>query len=341
MKVKSITMRACLLVLAAGLLLLWSAETSFSYDAKSPLTLKVGIKNPPHDVVARTIKRFTDQVEKQTEGRIKFNYYYNETLITGVQFVDGVSMGIADISTGPTSFLTGKIPEFSIFEVFGSFPQEKYSLEIEPAIRAQMKTIFNKVGVHSLMPLYSGSAVFSDKKEFLKAPEQWKGKKMRMGGKWQGIVANKWGASPIFLPPSELYMSLQRGTIDGYFLVYSIISGLKLYEVAPFVVDSGFSCNIEVVTMNQKKYEGLTPADRKIFDEVAKDTVLWNKPETIAYEKEVRDAVIKSGGKIYDLNKEEQKAYLKYAYEVWPEVRKVSGPLGNQLIDILEKFRQK
>jgi TRAP-type C4-dicarboxylate transport system substrate-binding protein len=111
--------------------------------------------------------------------------------------------------------------------------------------------------------------------------------------------------------------------------------------VAPFVVDTGFSCNIEVVTMNQKKYEGLTPADRKIFDEIAVETVLWNKPETIAYEKEVRDAVVKSGGKIYDLNKEEQKAYLKYAYEVWPEVRKISGSLGNQLIDSLEKFREK
>jgi hypothetical protein len=28
-------------------------------------------------------------VEKKTEGRIKFTYYYNETLITGFQFVDG------------------------------------------------------------------------------------------------------------------------------------------------------------------------------------------------------------------------------------------------------------
>jgi C4-dicarboxylate-binding protein DctP len=341
MKVKPFAKRGSVFVLAAGFVMVLGVATSFCYDAKSPLTLKVGIKNPPHDVVARTIKRFTDQVEKKTEGRIKFNYYYNETLITGVQFVDGVSMGIADISTGPTSFLTGKIPEFSIFEVFGSFPQEKYTTDIEPAIRAQMKTIFNKVNVHPLMPLYSGSAVFNDKKEFLKSPEQWKGKKMRMGGKWQGIVANKWGASPIFLPPSELYMSLQRGTIDGYFLVYSIISGLKLYEVAPFIVDSGFSCNIEVVTMNQKKYEGLTPSDRKIFDEIAVETVLWNKPETIAYEKEVRDAAVKSGAKVYDLTQAEQKAYLKYAYEVWPEVRKISGPLGNQLMDILEKFREK
>jgi hypothetical protein len=55
----------------------------------------------------------------------------------------------------------------------------------------------------------------------------------------------------------------------------------------------------------------------------------------------VRGAVIKSGGKIYDLKKPEQQAYLKQAYQVWPEVRKASGPLGNQLIDVLEKYREK
>lgn len=328
-----------LVILCSIFLLATFGDKTFAQSGT--MTLKVGIKNPPHDVVAKTIKRFSDQVEKKTEGRIKFTYYYNETLITGFQFVDGVSMGIADISTGPMSFLTGKIPEFSIFEVFGSFPQEKYPQEIEPAIRPVLKTVFNKVNVHPLMPLYSGNAVFNDKKEFLKSPDQWKGRKMRMGGKWQGIVANKWGASPIFLPPSELYMALQRGTIDGYFLVYSIISGLKLYEVAPFVVDTGFSCNIETVTMNLKKYESLSPADRKIFDEAAAETLLWNKPQTLDYEKEVRNAVIKSGGKIYDLKKPEQQAYLKQAYEVWPEVRKASGPLGNQLIDVLEKYREK
>jgi len=101
------------------------------------------------------------------------------------------------------------------------------------------------------------------------------------GGKMARHCRNKWGASPIFLPPSELYMALQRGRSTVYFLVYSIISGLKLYEVAPFVVDTGFSCNIETVTMNLKKYESLSPADRKIFDEAAAETLLWNKPQTL------------------------------------------------------------
>jgi hypothetical protein len=82
------------------------------------------------------------------------------------------------------------------FEVFGAFPQEKYPHELEPVLRPVVKPIFNRVNIHPLMPIYSGNAVFNDKKEFLKSPDQWKGKKMRMGGKWQGIVANKWGASP-------------------------------------------------------------------------------------------------------------------------------------------------
>jgi len=57
-------------------------------------------------------------------------------------------------------------------------------------------------------------------------------------------------------------------------------------------------------------------------------------------EKEVRDAVIKSGGKIYDLKKPEQQAYLKQAYEVWPEGEKPQDS-RKSINRCLEKYREK
>ena len=45
--------------------------------------------------------------------------------------------------------------------------------------------------------------------------------------------------------------------------------------------------------------------------------------------------------KIHELTREEKSVYLKDAYAMYPEVRKVSGALGNKFIDILEKFRDK
>ena len=103
-------------------LILWMSviflfiNLGYSYSEKEPLVLKCAIDNPPQDMKSRTIKRLGDFVEEKTGGRIKFQYFYGGSLMSKPQFIDGVAKGIADISTGPVSFVTGKIPELSIFK---------------------------------------------------------------------------------------------------------------------------------------------------------------------------------------------------------------------------------
>src|SRR4030042_5599157 len=130
-------MRKLVFILTVVLLLavipLTFSNSSFAYSEKDPMVLKCGIDNPPGDMKSRTIKRMGDFIEQRTNGRFKFQYFYGGSLINKTQFIDGVAKGIADISTGPVSFVTGKIPELSIFEVYGSFKLEKH-LEMQEAV---------------------------------------------------------------------------------------------------------------------------------------------------------------------------------------------------------------
>jgi len=89
--------------------------------------------------------------------------------------------------------------------------------------------------------------VFPHKSKFLKKPEDWKAR--RSGWAGDGSRNRKEvGSEPCVLASGELYIALQKGIIDGYMLIWDIINGLKLYEVAPFHVDSEFSNNVENVT---------------------------------------------------------------------------------------------
>ena len=228
-----------------------SVCSALAYSKEKPLVLKCGIDNPPMDMKAKTIKRLGDLVEERTEGRIVFKYFYGSSLIKKPQYIDAVARGIADISTGPISFVTGKIPELSIFEIYGSWKLDKF-LEMQEAIEPLLTEFLATKGIHHVMIQYSGTTVFPHKTKFLKNPDDWKGQKMRLAGRWQSTLAKTWGASPVFMPPSDLYLAMQRGVIDGYMLIYDIVFGLKLYEVGPYIMDSGFSNNIENVTMNLK-----------------------------------------------------------------------------------------
>jgi TRAP-type C4-dicarboxylate transport system substrate-binding protein len=315
-----------------------SSNSAFAYSEKEPMTLKCGIDNPPGDMKSRTIKRLGDFVEQRTGGRIKFQYFYGGSLIAKPQYVDAVAKGIADISTGPVSFVTGKIPELGIFEVYGSYKLDKH-LEMQEAVEPTLKELFEQKGVHHVMLQFTGSTVFPHKTKFLKKPEDWKGQKMRLAGRWQSTLGVKWGASSVFMVPGDLYIALQRGVIDGYMLIWDIVYGLKLYEVSPYIMDSGFSNNIENVTMNLKKWNALTKTDQDIFNEAVKEVKPWNYHETLKYYEQLKKDVISKGAKIYYLTPEEKSLYLKDAFSLWPEVQKISGPIGNKFMEILKNFK--
>ncbi|MCF8095529.1 MAG: TRAP transporter substrate-binding protein DctP [Desulfobacteraceae bacterium] len=316
------------------------ASASSAYDADDPIVLKCGIDNPPGDMKSKTIKRVGDLVEERTDGRIQFEYFYGGSLIKKPQFVSAVARGIADISTGPVSFITGKIPELSIFEIYGAYELDRF-LEMQEAVEPLLTEFMETKGIHHVMVQYSGSTVFAHKKKFLKTPADWQGQKMRLGGRWQSELGKQWGSSPVFMPPGDLYTASQRGVIDGYMLIWDIVYGLKLYEVTPYIIDSGFSNNLEIVTMNLEKWNSMTPEDQEIFTKAVDEVKPWTYEKTREHYKELKQDIIAKGGKIHKLTSEEKSMYLKDALELWPKVREMSGPVGNEFCDIMEEFREK
>ena len=314
---------------------IFSANPALAYDSSSPMVLKCAIDNPPGDMKAQTIKKLGDLIEDRTKGRVKFQFFYGSSLIKKPQFVDAVARGIAHISTGPVSFVTGKIPELSIFEIYGGYRLDKY-VEIQKAVWEPMKELFIPKGIYPLMFQYSGSAIFPHKTKLLKTPADWNGQKMRLAVRWQSALGKTWGCSPGFMPPSDLYLALQRGVIDGYMLIWDIVFGLKLYEVSPYIVDTGFSGNIEVVTMNLKKWKELTEEDKAIFLKAVDEVTTWTYTETLKHYDKVKKMIADKGVQIYTLSAEEKAQYLKDVYALYPEIRKVSGEIGNKFIDILE-----
>ena len=129
---------------------IYSNRPAIAYDEKNPMVLKAAIDNPPGDMKAVTIKRMGDLIEERTNGRVKFQYFYGASLIKKPQFVDAVARGIADISSGPVSCITGKIPELSIFEVYGAYKLDKF-VEMQEAVMPTMIELFGQKGIQPLM----------------------------------------------------------------------------------------------------------------------------------------------------------------------------------------------
>jgi TRAP-type transport system periplasmic protein len=318
---------------------LFNLSPAFSYDEKKPMMFKVGIPHPPMNLMSKTLKRLGDLTTERTNGRLKFQFYYSGSLIKFPQFVDGVAMGMADMATGPSFFVAGKIPALYVFGPPGCFPIDKY-YEVVKAIAPTMDKILKPRKVRYVMGLYTGPSVFGHRTQLLKRSDQWKGLKIRMPGRFLSLLTKKWGASPVFTLPPELYLALQTGVVDGYLLIWDIIYGLKLYEASPYLVDTGAQNALEFVTMNLKKWNSLTKQDQDIFNKTVDELQKWNIAQTIKHYDFIKKDIVAKGGTVHDLTPEERDTYIIDSLALMPEIRKVAGPLGNELADIFDKYNK-
>jgi TRAP-type mannitol/chloroaromatic compound transport system substrate-binding protein len=91
------------------------------------------------------------------------------------------------------------------------------------------------------------------------------GRKIRATQSYAGILSML-GASPVNLPPAEIYTSLEKGVVDG--AGWPVIGplGYRWYEVAKYIMRPSFGVVIHSVFMNLNAWNGLSDAQRKLLD---------------------------------------------------------------------------
>ena len=308
---------------------------------KAAVTLKMSHQFPQGDSYSMAATYWADLVEKQTKGRIKFQHFYSSTLVKPPQVFDALKMGIADAGWVAISFATGKVPDFAIFEVQDSVPDDKW-IEVYKKVTPILTEIFAKHDIKYIWAPYLGVQIYITKNKFLKTPDDFKGLKIRGAGRGIVRAIELWGGSPMFLDVAELYTGLQRGTVDGANMTYTITKSNKFYEAAPYVTEFGWVCsNLVYIAVNMKVWNSISPEDQRIMIGAVDEAMLHSDKMTRQMEADVRNEFkAMKDLHVYELTKEQQTRLLKLTLPTWDEARKNAGPLGNQLIDILASYRK-
>jgi TRAP-type transport system periplasmic protein len=81
--------------------------------------------------------------------------------------------------------------------------------------------------------------------------------KIRMTGGPPTDMMLALGAVPSLLPMPEMFLSLQRGIVDGMGAPWEAIHGFRLYEVVKYYTDAPLPAVYFSIAMNKKKWESL------------------------------------------------------------------------------------
>ena len=149
----------------------------------------------------------------------------------------------------------------------------------------------------------------------INTPADLAGIKLRMppGDAWQ-LLGRSLGANPTPMAYAEVYTGLQTGAIDGQDNPLPNVQNMKFYEVMTQIVLTSHLVGYDLLAVNLKTWNAMSPAKRKAFQAAADKAIGWSAAEHLKREAELADGFRKQGLQVYA---PDQKAFRAHAQKVY------------------------
>ena len=207
--------------------------------AASPIRLKIQTAWNAVDLGYQMFQKFCAETGEMTDGKIVIEGFPTDTIVATFEMFDAVKMGALDGMHCFDVYWPWKIP---VATFLSSYP---FGMDRPD----QWETWYNAMGGKEIAReaygrnnmYYIGPIQHDDNLIHSKVPirsfEDFKGKKIRFPG---GIIADIYrtaGVSTALLPSSELYDSLERGSIDASDFVGAAINAqLGIGKIAKYII---------------------------------------------------------------------------------------------------------
>ncbi len=295
---------------------------------------------PVHIIYREIIVPWGKDLEKATNGEVKLTLYPSMQLGGKPpelfrQAVDGV----ADLVFTLPGYTSPAFPRVGIIELPGlkedGFEATAMMWDLlDPYLLPE----FKGTKVIALWGAEDAGLMTRTDKAY-RTMDELKGLRIRAPSAAQAKQVQYMGAVPIAAPITQVYPGLERGTMDGAMVPFTTILDFRLGEVAKGFTIAGpiFGRSVFLIAMNQKKYDGLSAANRAVIDKLSGREL--SRKATDVYIKRAEQAVASVKGKadLYELPKSEQERITKTLRPIIDEWIRDSEAKGIPAREMLRK----
>ncbi len=179
---------------------------------------------------------FVEHLQKNASKAITVDFFHSGKLLKADEQLPALRSGTIDFMFHTTSYITRSAPILGITGLPGVV-EELYK---HPARIAKGSPLFNlmnqELAKEDLYMLSMGGGIlepeylWSGKSSLIQSLDDIKGKRVRVVSFEATGVMEKFGAAAARIPSSELYLAMQRGTVDAAVANISTIIGRSLQE---------------------------------------------------------------------------------------------------------------
>lgn len=264
--------------------------------AASRVTLKLGHLANEQDPWHKAALKFAEEVATRTKGAIEIKVFPNEQLGKETDLIKGVQLGTVDFTiTGET--LQNWAPAAALLAVpYAIRDIAHLDHVVGGSVGAAIsKNIEDKTGLLPLAYFARGPRELTSNRA-IKTPAELDGLKLRVPNVplfvkvWEAL-----GAKPIPMAFSEVFTSLQNGTLDAQENPLALIKSASFYEVQKFVNRTDHVISWIYLVGGSKKLARLSAAEQKAIHEAAEVARLYERGLFTANEKSL-EAELKAKG---------------------------------------------
>lgn len=249
-------------------------------------------------VASKMIERAAKRVSEATQGRVQIQGYPNSQLGSSKDMIEAVGLGTQEMVTEGAANFGQFVPSISVIEAPYVWRDAAHLAKVMsgPIGEELNRQLVEKRGMRILGTTYYGVRQLTTTNKAVRTVADMKDLKLRVPENEVFLaMARAWGAKPTPMTFSELYLALRQNVVDGQENPLPTIDSGKFFEVQKYLVLTSHILTPRLVVINDRFWQGIPAADRRIISDAVAEAIAWNNQETLAAERVLADKFKKAG----------------------------------------------
>jgi tripartite ATP-independent transporter DctP family solute receptor len=249
--------------------------------AQQARTLKFGHMLPPDQLHHKAIALFGDELAKLSGGKMKLDIFPSSQMGSIPEMLQSVQAGSLTMSMAVPAWYSSFMKPLDAFTLpYIVNSEERLRPALDGNLGREITKYADAAGFKVLGYLLLGARHIVNKVRPVNKPADLQGLKLRVINSPVYLQTFRaLGANPVAMDPSELYLALQQGVVDGFEYPLPDLVAQRMYEVAKFVSLDRHTVDFFIISTNKNTWNGMSPDEQKWVMAAMKTATDWQWKE--------------------------------------------------------------
>ena len=239
--------------------------------------LRYGSMLPADSIYHRACVMFGDELAKLSSGKLKIEVYPDSQLGTIPEMMSSVQTGTLQMTMAVSAWFSKFMKPLDAFTLPYIVPSaDRLKTALDGALGQRIAAMGESTGFQIIGYWLIGGRHIVNKLRPVYKPADCAGLKLRVINSQVYIQTFRaLGATAVAMDPSELYLALQQGVVDGFEYPLPDLISYKFYEVSKYLSLDGHTTDFFLIAINKTLWQGFAAEEQGMIAQALKTAMDW------------------------------------------------------------------